>query len=170
MKILACAVFFVACEVALGMAPTGEISGTILEDHNTGLTLCVMAHINVTYVGLDGEVRSDTSETGKFGETHVGSAAGTLVHVRSRDTGDPTACSLPLGTNSTADHKLPTTEPWVALIKRGNCDFAVKVRHALRYNASAVLIYNDRESPSLDKMSIPPDLSEYINSFPRICR
>ena len=163
MRMLACVVMYLTllCAVSRGMAPTGEISGTILEDHNMGLNTCVMAYINTTYVGLDGEIRSDTSETGKYGETYIGSAVGILVHVRSRDTGEPTACSLPLTTNSTADHKLPISEPWIALIKRGNCDFAVKVRHALRYNATAVLIYNDRESPNLDKMSIPPELREY---------
>ncbi|KAJ9601057.1 hypothetical protein L9F63_000792, partial [Diploptera punctata] len=141
------------------MAPTGEISGTVLEDHSTRLdNICAMANINITYVGLDGEVRSDMSETGKYGQTYIGPAAGILVHVRSRDTGEPTACTLPLTTNSTADHKLPVSEPWIALIKRGECDFAEKVRHALRYNASAVLIYNHLESPNLDKMSIPADL------------
>ena len=167
MRLLACAVIYLTllCAVSRGMAPTGEISGTILEDNSMGLNTCVMAYLNVTYVGLDGEIRSDTSETGKYGETYIGPAVGTLIHVRSRDTGESTACFLPLVTNSTADHKLPSSEPWIALIKRGGCDFAVKVRNALRYNASAVLIYNDRESPNLDKMSIPPELSEYLFIF-----
>jgi hypothetical protein len=65
-------------------------------------------------------------------------------------------------TYSTQDQRLPVSEPWIALIKRGQCEFAVKVLNAILSNASAVLIYNDKETHILDKMSIPPELSEYI--------
>ncbi|XP_021928938.1 protein goliath isoform X2 [Zootermopsis nevadensis] len=61
-------------------------------------------------------------------------------------------------TYSTPDGRLPVSEPWIALIKRGQCEFAVKVMNALRNNASAVLVYNDKETHVLDKMRIPPEL------------
>lgn len=146
------------CPASLGMAPAGEMPGpSVLEDHGFGPSGCVNAFINVTYNASSGMIHSDNSESGKYGETLVGPASGVLVHVRSLNTGDPSGCSLPLTTLGTSDGKLPS-EPWIALIKRGQCDFAVKVLNAIRSNASAVLVYNDRDASSLDKMSIPPEL------------
>ncbi|XP_069696932.1 E3 ubiquitin-protein ligase goliath-like isoform X2 [Periplaneta americana] len=146
------------CPTSLGMAPAGEMSGpSVLEDHGFGPSGCVNAFINVTYNASSGMFHSDSSESGKYGETLVGPASGILVHVRSHGTDDPTGCSMPLTTLSSADGKLPS-EPWIALIRRGQCDFAVKVHNAIRSNASAVLVYNDRDASSLDKMSIPAEL------------
>jgi hypothetical protein len=84
-----------------------------------------------------------------------------LIHVRSKDSKEPTACELPLITDSTPDGKLPVSEPWIALIKRGDCEFGVKVRNAIASNASAVLVYNHVEATGLERMSIPPPYSEY---------
>jgi hypothetical protein len=110
----------------------------------------------------NGVLHSENTESGKYGETYVGPAYGVLIHVRSMSTGEPTACTFPLMTYSTQDHRLPVTEPWIALIKRGQCEFAVKVINAMLSNASAVLVYNDKETHILGKMGIPPELSEYI--------
>jgi hypothetical protein len=68
-------------------------------------------------------------------------------------------------TYSTPDGRLPVSEPWIALVKRGQCEFAAKIINAIRSNASAVLVYNDKETHVLDKMSIPSDLSEYASYF-----
>jgi hypothetical protein len=53
------------------------------------------------------------------------------------------------------------SEPWIALIKRGDCEFGVKVKNAIDSNASAVLVYNNEEATALDRMSIPEAYSEY---------
>jgi hypothetical protein len=108
-----------------------------------------------------GMLHSDNTESGKYGESYVGPAYGVLIHVRSVGTDEPTACTLPLITYSTSDGRLPVSEAWIALIKRGQCEFGVKVMNALRSNASAVIVYNDKETSVLDRMSIPPDLGEY---------
>jgi len=49
--------------------------------------------------------------------------------------GDPLACSG--NTTFTASH-----QPWIALIKKGNCTNSQKVQVAKQEGASAVVIYN----------------------------
>lgn len=153
---------------SLSMSRAGDLTTAFrLGDHNIRTGSCIYAYINTTYNMSDGVLHSDNTESGKYGESYVGPASGVLIHVRSKRTGDPTACTWPLITYSTPDHRLPVSEPWIALVKRGECEFAVKVLNALLSNASAVLIYNDKETHILDKMSIPPELSEYIYSDTR---
>uniref|UniRef100_F6SPQ8 PA domain-containing protein n=2 Tax=Ciona intestinalis TaxID=7719 RepID=F6SPQ8_CIOIN len=41
-------------------------------------------------------------------------------------------------------HMIPNNETWVALIKRGYCYFFNKIKLGERYNASAVVIYDDK--------------------------
>ncbi|KAG9338621.1 hypothetical protein JZ751_025459 [Albula glossodonta] len=48
---------------------------------------------------------------------------------------DPLACAKDTSFSN-------ESEPWVALIERGNCTFTEKVQRAARQGASAVLIYN----------------------------
>jgi hypothetical protein len=121
----------------------------------------VYADINTTYNKNNDVVHSAYPEYGKYGETYIGPAYGVLIHLRSKFSEDPTACDPPLVTHSTPDRTLPVSEPWIALIKRGECAFGVKVKNAIHSNASAVLVYNDRDATFLDKMSIPPEFSEY---------
>lgn len=108
-----------------------------------------MAILNSSYPGsLD-----RPAELGKFSEGHVGPASGLLVHVQSVNTTTDHACSLPLRTMN--GEALPAPgEPWIALIRRGHCSYEQKVENAYRSNASAVLIFNDRESPVLQKMRV----------------
>lgn len=120
------------------------------------------AYINVSYIDPETRrIRSEKSEIGKFGDGRVGPAAGVLVHVSSWE-GDHTGCAAPL--RSTWDNGELPQEPWIALVKRGQCNFEVKVENAYRHNASAVLVYNDRESPSLDKMKLTSGTSK--SNFP----
>lgn len=165
---IACAVVFLSLvltsSTSLALSPTGDLPvPSPLEEHNMGIGSCMYAYINTTYNMSNGMIHSDNMESGKYGESYVGAAYGVLIHVRSAGTAEPTACTLPLMTYSTPDGRLPVSEPWIALIKRGQCEFAVKVMNALRNNASAVLVYNDKETHVLDKMRIPPELGEYPN-------
>lgn len=143
------------------VSPSGQRPAWYLEELSLDNSSCMYAYINTTYIN-NGVVYSDNTESGRYGETYVGPAYGVLIHVRSGSNNDPTACTLPLITSSTQDGTLPVSEPWIALIKRGECDFGVKVKNAVLSNASAVLVYNDLETSSgLEKMRIPSDLSEY---------
>lgn len=125
------------------------------------------AYLNVTsYDAATGAlVQSDKSEIGKFGEYHVGSASGVLLHVVGTD-GDRNGCASPVhGVHG----ELPAAGPWIALVRRGKCSFQTKVDNARRAGASAVIVYNDREATDLDKMKLlPSDPSECpaINILP----
>jgi hypothetical protein len=143
------------------LSPSGQRPAWYLEDPTSDTGICIYAYINTTYNASDGAVHSENKESGKFGESYVGSAYGVLIHVRSEEGKDPTACTPPLITDSTPDGKLPISEPWIALIKRGECDFGVKMKNAIDSNASAVIVYNDGEETDLDIMKILPAFSEY---------
>lgn len=113
------------------------------------------AYLNVTHED-SGMLVSDKTEVGRYGGGYIGPAAGFIVHVRSdQDPDDHTGCQMPL---RSSNGKLPQNgDPWIALIKRGKCNFEVKVDNAYRSNAVAVLVYNDRDSSTLDKMKLAPD-------------
>uniref|UniRef100_A0A1B6DIP4 RING-type domain-containing protein n=1 Tax=Clastoptera arizonana TaxID=38151 RepID=A0A1B6DIP4_9HEMI len=126
--------------VQLSSYPNGEVTPSYYT-----------AFINLTYVDpASGRVRSERAEIGKFGEDYVGFASGVLVHVKSSD--GHTGCTMPLR-SSVYPGDLPR-QPWVALIKRGDCSFQVKVDNAYRSNASAVIVYNNEDSNSLEKMML----------------
>jgi hypothetical protein len=158
---ITCALLFLNSVLAVWtVSPSGQRPVWYLEEPlDTGI--CTYAYINITYNTSDGAVHSEDKESGKFGETSVGSAYGLLIHVRSEFNQNPTACTPPLITHSTEDGKLPVSEPWIALIKRGECDFGDKMKNAIHSNAFAVIVYNDREATDLDRMRIPPEFSEY---------
>lgn len=83
-----------------------------------------------------------------------GPASGELVHVTSSvKPNDHTGCQMPFE-SSRPDRLLPPPGTWIALIKRGGCNFEIKVENAFRSNATGVLVYNDRDSASLDKMKL----------------
>ncbi|KAF4523085.1 hypothetical protein B566_EDAN003097 [Ephemera danica] len=108
-----------------------------------------MAILNTSYPGS--VERPD--ELGKFSEGHVGAASGLLVHVQSVNSTTDHACTLPL--RAVGGQALPHNgEPWIALIRRGQCSYEQKVDNAYKSNASAVLIFNDRESTVLQKMKV----------------
>lgn len=115
------------------------------------------AYLNVTHeYNETGLLISDKTEVGRYGGGYIGSASGLIVHVRSESNlSDHSGCRMPLR-DSVGNGKLPS-EPWIALIKRGSCNFEVKVDNAYKSNAVAVLVYNDRDSPSLDKMKLALD-------------
>ncbi|KAK6637142.1 hypothetical protein RUM44_007556 [Polyplax serrata] len=119
---------------------------------DVGANSYTTAYINVTYVDPETKkICSEKSEIGKFGDGRVGPASGVLVHVTSWE-GGYTGCAFPL--KSSMDNGSLPREPWIALVKRGQCNFEVKAENALRHNASAILVYNDRESSTLDKMKL----------------
>jgi len=91
------------------------------------------AYVDVKYFdrGSNETVRS-VCECGEFvNRSPLESASGLIV----LPNGDPLACSG--NTTFTASH-----QPWIALIKKGNCTNSQKVQVAKQEGASAVVIYN----------------------------
>ncbi|XP_073954675.1 ring finger protein goliath isoform X2 [Choristoneura fumiferana] len=124
------------------------------------------ANINITYEDEHGEIYTETSESGKYGEGHIGSSRGVAVHVRAKGPGgehDHTGCTWPLLSAAAPLEPLPE-EPWIAVIRRGSCNFEIKVQNAWRANASAVLIYNDRDTTVLEKMKLSTDNGRNISA------
>lgn len=117
----------------------------------------ISAYINVSREE-DGSWKWDKTDVGRYGGGYVGPAYGYVIHVTADgDPNDHTGCHLPFR-STRPDRQLPQPhEPWVALIKRGKCNFEVKVDNAFKSNAVGVLVYNDRDSASLDKMRISSD-------------
>lgn len=114
------------------------------------------AFLNITYVNrVTGELVSEKSDLGKFGDAHESVVSGVLIHVRSKyDTAneDPfTGCGFPL---KASYGWLPMNEPWIALVKRGGCSFQQKMENAYKSNASGFIVYNDKESTTLEKMKL----------------
>lgn len=115
----------------------------------------VLAFINYNYTTAEGVlVQMNAEERGKYGEGRIFTVQGLVVHVTSRDDKhDHTACDMRL--ISSTGQSLPSADrPWIALIKRGGCNFEDKVKHAYEHKAIGVIVYNDRDASQLDKMKI----------------
>lgn len=96
--------------------------------------------------------------SGRYGGGFVSSAQGVVIHVTSdTNINDHTGCQLPFRSTRSTGQLPPPGEPWIALIRRGRCNFEVKVDNAFRSKASGVVVYNDRDSPNLDKMKLSTD-------------
>lgn len=133
--------------------PTGISSFSMPAEERLAVEPYVLAFINYTYVAADGLETHFAEEKGKYGEGRIFNVRGLLVHVTARyDEHDHTACSPHI--KGTKGKELPPPGTWVALIKRGNCNFEDKVKHAWMHKALGVIVYNDRDAGSLDKMRI----------------
>ncbi|ROI15815.1 E3 ubiquitin-protein ligase RNF128 [Anabarilius grahami] len=91
------------------------------------------ANVDVRYFDRESnETISSECECGVFeANSPLDSASGLIVLPNT----DPLACSR--NTTFTASH-----QPWIALIKNGNCTYSRKIKTAQRNGASAVVIYN----------------------------
>lgn len=95
------------------------------------------AFVNVTYVDpATARVRTERSECGRYGEQSPKREARGLLAVavspRERH-----ACRA--GTRFAVPERAGA---WIALVARGNCSYAEKIRHAAGQNASAVVVMN----------------------------
>ncbi|XP_045478750.1 protein goliath-like [Harmonia axyridis] len=137
--------------------PFSHVSDDYQEDSYT------TAYLNVTKFDENGGWSWDKTEVGRYGGGFVGPASGLIIHVSSAlDPNDHSGCEMPL-MSSRDDRRLPPPgEPWIALIRRGKCNFEVKVENAYKSNAAGVLVYNDRDSSTLDKMKLAQDSGRNI--------
>lgn len=138
-------------------AASSEPKEMVPQRLNDGFT---MAFINVSYHDEIEGIKYESQEKAKYGEGKILDVGGILVHVTSEtDMRDHTACDPNIrGTNG---KPLPT-DPWIALIQRGSCVFEKKVEHAYQHHAVGVIVYNDKDATSLDKMKIFNQNSEYF--------
>lgn len=141
--------------------PSGISSFSLPAEERMVMEPYVMAYINYTYVAADGLEMHFAEEKGKYGEGRIFNVRGLLVHVTSRyDDQDHTACTPHI--KGTKGRELPPPGTWVALIKRGNCNFEDKVKHAWMHKALGVIVYNDRDAGTLDKMKITERERKFI--------
>lgn len=153
---LGCLVSIVGCHEL----SNGDISPTVtqkqFEDGFSSETYS-LALIQISYKNEHGEMYEEASESGKYGEGYVGFAEGVAVLVQAAyaDGGehDHTGCTWPLLNAADPAEPLPS-EPWIAVMRRGSCNFEIKVQNAWKSNASAALIYNDRDTTVLEKMKL----------------
>lgn len=106
------------------------------------------AIVNITFKdSTTGESKSEKMN-GRYGlNSLVDSETGIVVHVRS---GPPNSAVTNYGCHPLFENEIPS-ERWVALIERGECQFSDKIKNAAKkYNASAVVIYNNVSDNSKD--------------------
>ncbi|KAI9557014.1 hypothetical protein GHT06_016810 [Daphnia sinensis] len=104
-----------------------------------------LAHINVSYID-SAAVHNDAADMGKFGNGRVGSTAGLIVHVRSANSSSHYGCDM------TYENEIPVV-PWIALVRRGRCNFDDKLEAAVLNNASGLVVYNNKED-GLQRMTL----------------
>ncbi len=111
------------------------------------------AYLNISYADEDRKVwHTERTETARYSAAGpVAKEAGGLAVVLTAegDVEDNSGCTGPFSVG------WPTTgEGWVAVVKRGGCTFNTKIANAAALNASAVLVYDDRDSDRLQSMKV----------------
>lgn len=91
---------------------------------------------------------AEATELGKYGTGRVASTSGLLIHVVSANGSSHHGCEL------TYDNVLPSPDvPWIALVRRGRCNFDDKLEAAFLNNASGLVVYNNKDD-GLQKMTL----------------
>lgn len=123
-----------------------------ISESNRYITL---AFINMSwYDGRDVKWKEDLQERSKYGMGRVMDVEGRLIHITdATDEKDHLGCNDTL--RDSYGHALNTiTGPWIALIKRGGCDFERKIMNVYKEKASGVIIYNNVTGSELNYMKI----------------
>lgn len=92
------------------------------------------ANVDLKYVNSNGELEDKSCVCGLYGRNSLLLEARGVVAL---PIGDPEGCDFYSSYNRNA-----SSEPWIALVKRGNCTFSEKIAVAVRHNAVAVVVYN----------------------------
>ena len=114
-----------------------------------------LAFINLSWlVEKEMERMEDLQEQSKYGMGRVTDADGRLVHVTdSYDKHDHSGCNMSLS-DSFGNPLEDIVTPWIALIKRGGCDFEKKIMNVYKRKASGVIIYNNISGLELNYMKL----------------
>lgn len=122
-------------------------------DANRYITL---AFINISWLLQDRETKwkEDLQERSKYGMGRVMDVEGRLVHVTdTTNSQDHSGCNDTL-VDSFGFPLEKIQQPWIALIKRGGCDFEKKIMNVYKRKASGVIIYNNVSGSELNYMKI----------------
>jgi PA domain len=123
-----------------------------ITDANRFVTL---AFINISWFERS-EIKwkEDPQERSKYGMGRVMDVEGRLIHITDANNAkDHSACNDSL--RDSFGHSLDTIAvPWIALIKRGSCDFEKKIMNVYKQKASGVIIYNNISGSELNYMKI----------------
>uniref|UniRef100_A0A182PSD2 RING-type domain-containing protein n=1 Tax=Anopheles epiroticus TaxID=199890 RepID=A0A182PSD2_9DIPT len=113
-----------------------------------------LAYLNYSFTGSDGHMVEFGGESAKYGEGRVLNRSGLLVHItNTANHSDHTGCSKQW--SGTLGETIPERDVhWIALVRRGACNFEDKVKHAYERGAAGVIIYNDKNDTKLEKMKI----------------
>ncbi|GAB6019177.1 hypothetical protein CHUAL_000796 [Chamberlinius hualienensis] len=150
-----------------------------------------LAYINVSY--HDPTTRKlrweKEAAIGKYGQGKVAPVEGILVHVRNKyvglhrngGTASENNGSLLMYVNNGCeatfeDNNIPkgSGEPWIGLIKKGQCSIAEKILNAAVNNATAVIIYDDEQGPvqkmyhrvpNIVSVLISKDMGEHLSKL-----
>lgn len=122
-----------------------------ISDANRYITL---AFINMSWVDdTEASWREDQQERSKYGMGRVMDVEGLLVHVTdAHNDKDHSGCNESL--RDGFGQALPLDVPWIALIKRGGCDFEKKIMNVYKEKAVGVIIYNNVTGSELNYMKI----------------
>lgn len=128
---------------------------TLLEisEPNRFITL---AFINVTYID-NGELKSkvDEHERSKYGMGRVMDVTGRLVYITDAENEtDHSGCNETLRDSFGQPLSRYNSYPWIALIRRGGCDFEKKILHVYRERAIGAIIFNNNSGSELNYMKI----------------
>lgn len=129
---------------------------TLLEisDSNRYITL---AFLNVSWYDENSEIKfkEDEHERSKYGMGQVMDVTGRLVYITDiEDMTDHSACNKSLRDSFGNLLSKYSNEPWIALIKRGGCDFEKKIQHVFEHRAIGAIIYNNNSGSELNYMKI----------------
>lgn len=125
-----------------------------ISESNRYITL---AFINMSWIdGSEPKWKEDLQERSKYGMGRVMDVDGLLVHVTdAANSQDHTACNHSETLADSFGNSLKAIKgPWIALIKRGGCDFERKIANVYRLNATGVIIYNNVSGSELNYMKI----------------
>ncbi|XP_071522662.1 uncharacterized protein [Panulirus ornatus] len=111
-----------------------------------------LANLNISYVDPStGHHSTNYGQVGKFGTGAVGVASGMILVGHAAEAGinkyNRYGCTTPWAV-------VPPSEPWVALVARGQCPDSEKVANALSLNASAILVYAKDTKAHLQKIAL----------------
>jgi PA domain len=114
-----------------------------------------LATINMSWLdGKEVKVKEDLQERAKYGMGKVMDVEGQVIHITdAHNSADHSACNHTLQ-DSFGNSLASIATPWIALIRRGSCDFEKKILNVYRQKASGVIIYNNMSGVDLNYMKI----------------
>eukprot|EP00093_Oithona_nana_P001479 01479.XXX_2201_3897_1 [CDS] Oithona nana genome sequencing. len=109
---------------------------------NKVITDYYTAFLNITYFDGDrGVFHTERTETGRFSTNIPKDFSGQVVIMANkRDTNESEA--IYTGCQGPFEPNWPSSQPWIALVQRGDCTFNQKIQNALDLKASGILIYD----------------------------